>query len=88
MLTSGCVNRLPGASQGLHFITDNLQGQHSDSDLSWRTEGRSDRLHVRPTGVNDRHSGGRWMNSADKLLAHLTLFESCVSTVKTARPEQ
>lgn len=32
-------------------------------------EGRSDQLHVRPTSVNDRHSGGRPMNGADKLLS-------------------
>lgn len=53
-----------------------------------RTQWRSDQLHVRQTGVNDRHSGGRRMNGADKLLACLTLFESCVSTIKTGRVEQ
>lgn len=85
---SECVNRLPSVSKGLQFITENPPRQHSDSDLSWRTEGPSDQLHVRATGVNDRHSGGRWMNGADKLLAHQTLFESCISTRKTGRSEQ
>lgn len=88
MLTSQCVNSLQGASRGLHFITENLPRQHSDSDLSWRTEGRLDQLHVRATGVNDQHSGGRQMNGADKPLAHLTLFESCVSTIQAWRSEQ
>lgn len=38
MLTRECVNGLPGASQGLQFITKNLHRQHSDSELSCRTE--------------------------------------------------
>lgn len=79
MLTSQCVHTSPRASQGLHFITDNLPRQH---------EGTSDKLHVRPAGVNDHHSGGRRMNGADKPLGYLTLFESCVSTMKTGRSEQ
>lgn len=33
LLTSECVNRLPGASRGLHFTTENLPRQHVDSDL-------------------------------------------------------
>ncbi len=41
MLTSECVNTLPDVSQGLHFITENLPRQHSDSDLSCRTTIRS-----------------------------------------------
>lgn len=81
-LMGECVNRPPGVSQGLRFVTENLPRKHSDSDLSWRAEGWSDQLHVRATGVNDRHSGGRWMNGAGKLLAHQTLFESCISTNK------
>lgn len=79
MLTSQCVHTSPRASQGLHSITDNLPRQH---------EGTSDKLHVRPAGVNDHHSGGRRMNGADKPLGYLTLFESCVSTMKTGRSEQ
>lgn len=51
-------------------------------------DGWSDQLHVRPTGMNDRHSGERWMNGADKLLAHLILFESPNFTVKTRRSEE
>lgn len=72
MLTCECVNRLSGAVQGLHVITGNLSRQHSDSGLSRKTEGLSDQLHVRPTGVNDHHLGGRWMSDADIALTHLT----------------
>lgn len=86
--TSECVNSLPGSAQGLNFIIENLHRQFNNSEPELKDWWTIRSVACGTHQLDDRHSGGRWMIVADKLLTHLTLFESRNSTVKTRRSEQ